>query len=290
MRSTNTLWISYSGIRLYDQCPRAYELRYLYRNPKTGNRVQIVSPFLSLGSAVHQTIEGIANLPVQNRFSTPLTDRYDEIWKQFKGKAGGFPTDELEREFYQRGRDMIVRVEKDPGPVKNKAIRISMDLPAFWLSESDQIKLCGQIDWLEYLEDQDALHIIDFKTGSRLEAEDSLQLPIYVLLVTYTQKRPVTKVSYWYLEREEGLQEQALPDLVESQDLVLKAAKKVKLARQLGSFKCAKGSAGCLHCRDLERVAKGEGEFVGSGIYKDDLFFLSRSTAEQPPEEDSIIL
>ncbi|QQS44706.1 PD-(D/E)XK nuclease family protein [Candidatus Roizmanbacteria bacterium] len=93
-----------------------------------------------------------------------------------------------------------------------KAVKIKEDLPHYWLSEEDNIILCGKIDWLEYLPETDSVHIIDFKTSKYDEDGDSLQLPIYYLLVTNTQKREVSKASYWYLERNDDLTEKELPD------------------------------------------------------------------------------
>jgi ATP-dependent helicase/DNAse subunit B len=62
------------------------------------------------------------------------------------------------------------------------------DLPHYWLSEDDGIILCGKIDWLQYLPDTDSVHIVDFKTSKNKEKANSLQLPIYLLLVSNTQK------------------------------------------------------------------------------------------------------
>ena len=70
---------------------------------------------------------------------------------------------------------MLQRVIKHPGPVAKLAVKIKQDLPYYWLSEEDNIILCGKIDWLEYLPDQDGVHIIDFKTSKYDEAPQSLQ-------------------------------------------------------------------------------------------------------------------
>ena len=74
--------------------------------------------------------------------------------------------------------------------------------------------------------------------------EGSLQLPIYVLLVNHVQKRPVSKVSYWYLEGDAGLQEQKLPDVAEAEQLIMTVAKQIKLARKLERFGAPKGRTG----------------------------------------------
>ena len=61
-------------------------------------------------------------------------------------------------------------IEENPGPLRNLAVKIKSDLPSYWLSEEDNIMLCGKIDWLEYLKEEDAIHIIDFKTGKKGKA------------------------------------------------------------------------------------------------------------------------
>jgi ATP-dependent helicase/DNAse subunit B len=141
------------------------------------------------------------------------------------------------------------------------------------LSEEDDIILCGKIDWLEYLEETDSIHIIDFKTGKNEEDSESLQLPIYLLLATNTQSRKVEKASYWYLEKSSELTPKELPNLAESKDKVLTVARRIKLARQLNHFICPTG--GCMKCRPLERILKSEGEKVGVSDTKQDIYILS---------------
>ena len=168
---------------------------------------------------------------------------------------------------------MLKRVEEHPGPILNKAVKIPTDfLPNYYLSEEDDIILCGKIDWLEYLEDSDSIHIIDFKTGKNAEDEESLQLPIYLLLATNTQSRKVTKASYWYLNKNDDLTEKKLPNIVDSKDKVLTIARRIKLARKLNHFICP--TNGCMKCRPLERVLKSEGEKVGVSDTKQDIYIL----------------
>lgn len=168
---------------------------------------------------------------------------------------------------------MLRRVMRHPGVLQNKAVKIPQDLPAYWLSEQDNIMLCGKVDWLEYLPETNSVHIVDFKTSKNNDEDpDSLQLPIYHLLVHYTQNRPVTKASYWYLERNDDLTEMPLPDLITSQERVLKIGKQIKLARQLEKFSCPSG--GCRECEPYERILRGEGEFVFEDDMRRDIYVL----------------
>lgn len=92
------------------------------------------------------------------------------------------------------------------------------------LTRSLNIILCGKVDWLEYLPENDNLHIIDFKTGVHDEKPDSLQLLIYCLLVKNLQPRKVKKISFWYLDRQDEPTEMILPDLDEAHSNVLELA------------------------------------------------------------------
>jgi CRISPR/Cas system-associated exonuclease Cas4 (RecB family) len=268
------VWLSHSSISDFLKCPRLYYLRNVYKDPKTGHKITVMSPPLALGQIVHEVVEGLSILPVSERFNISLSKKFETSWPKVAGEKGGFKNKEQELEYKERGIQMLSNLEKSPGPLLNKALKIRMDggLPYYWFSESENIILCGKIDWIEYLPDTDSIHIIDFKTGRRDEEDSSLQLPIYLLLATNTQKRKIEKASYWYLDRENGLKEVTLPTVEESIDRVGQIASRIKLARQLDHFVCKTG--GCRHCRDLERVFRGEGKRVGVSEYNQDIYFL----------------
>jgi len=255
----------------------------MYRDTKSGHKIKLVTPAMSLGQAVHQVIESLSILPTEKRFDDNLLDKFEKVWQEVSGKKGGFLSEKHEDTYKTRGRSMIERVAKNPGVLKNKAVKINMELPYYWLSEQENIILCGKVDWLEYLPETDSVHIIDFKTSLKDENPDSLQLPIYHLLVKNCQKRDATKASYWYLERDDGMVEKILPDLEEASDRVLKIARQISLSRKLSKLACP--TDGCYHCRPLEAIIAGKGEFVGIDNYKQDMYIL-------PPEqkEDSQIL
>lgn len=264
-------WISHSKINDFNNCPRLFYLRNIYKDPITRNKIALIEPPLALGQAVHEILEDLTNFPAEERIHLPLVKKFETDWdEKYAGKKGGFKTSVESDEAKQRGKSMIERVMKNPGPISNKAIKIKSDfadLPYYWLSEEENIILCGKIDWLEYLENEDKVHIVDFKTGRRDESEDSLQLPVYLLIATHTQSREVAKASYWYIDREDEPREYPLPDLEESRELVMKQAKRIKLATQLDHFKCPKG--GCMHCSKYEEILAGNATKVGESSYQD---------------------
>src|SRR5690606_5959349 len=114
------------------------------------------------------------------------------------------------------------RIQKNLGPLSKLSVKIKMDIPHYWLSEKDNLILCGKIDWLEYIQENDSVGIIDFKTGEIEVDNNSLQLPIYYLLASHCQKRKVEKVSYWYLSKEDEPRQLEVPNIKTAFDEVYK--------------------------------------------------------------------
>ena len=281
------IWVSHTSIGDFLKCPRAYYLKHVYRDPKTGHKIKLVSAPLSLGSIIHEVLESLSILPTGERLKESLVVKLHAIWGKISGVRGGFTNQEVEFQFKTRAEKMLTRVMEHPGPLERKAIKIKSDrdMIYYWLSEKDNIILCGKIDWLEYLPDFDSVHIIDFKTSKNEEDAGSLQLPIYYLLTKNCQKRTVEKMSYWYLERNNEPMEKLLPDAKESYEKIVEIAKKIKLARQLNVFKCPH-KTGCSFCRPMEKILKGEAKFVGVDERNANLYILE----DLSPEKDSEIL
>ncbi|MFZ5376092.1 MAG: RecB family exonuclease [Patescibacteria group bacterium] len=283
----SAVWVSHTSISDFLKCPRAYYLKNVYKDPKTKHKVQLMSPSLALGQVVHEVLENLSNLPTQDRFKQSLVEKFDISWKKISGRRGGFSNESQEQSFKKRGEEMMRKIINDPGPLARLAVKITEDLPHYWLSQEQNIILCGKIDWLEYLPKTDSVRIIDFKTSKTEENDGSLQLPIYNLLVNNTQKRRVDGLAYWYLDLNVGMVDKQLPTLEESQEKVLTIAKQIKLARQLNRFRCPQGEAGCYACRPFEKIIKGEAEFVGNNQYNQDIYILRN---QDNPTNDSVLL
>lgn len=272
------IWVSHSSIGDFLKCPRAYYLHNVYKDPKSGRKINIVSPALSLGQAVHLTLEPLRDVPVDERIKLDLLAEFEKSWEKVSGKKGGFMNDKEEAEAKARGRAMIERVIKNPGPIARKTVRLKESHnnmpPNFFLSDDDNIILCGLIDWLEYVEEDDSIRILDFKTGKHDEKEDSLQLPIYLLLLTALQKRKVSGASYWYINRDNEPIDMTLPDINEARKKVLEIALQVKEAREKNLYECNRGEQGCFACKPYEVILKGEAEYLGVGGYGQDIYFL----------------
>lgn len=280
----SAVWVSHTSLSDFSNCARSYYLKHVYRDPVTNHKVKLMSPSLALGQAVHEVLESLSVMPVDKRFEEPLLEKYDRVWSNVSGKKGGFISPQTEQIYKDRGRAMIQRVMNNPGPVGKLAVKIKMDLPHFWLSEEEGIILCGKIDWLEYDSENDGVHIIDFKTSKGNENPESLQLPIYNLLVMNCQPRKICRASYWYLDRSDNPAEVTLPDVEEAKEKLLKQARQVKVARKLERFKC-EYEDGCMYCKPMESILKKEAEFVGTDAFNQDVYILNQTSDEMPESE-----
>jgi len=275
----DAVWVSHSSMGDFLKCPRLYYLHNVYKSPDTGRKITLVNPALSLGSAVHTTLEALRTLPVEERLSRDLLADYELDWERVAaGKKGGFTSAEEEAAAKARGREMVERVIKNPGPIAKKTVKLPSHqndmIPNFYLDEKENIILCGVVDWLEYVEADDSIRIIDFKTGKSEEDGESLQLPIYLLLLNQLQKRRVSGAAYWYLDKDDVPKEMPLPDAGEARERVLSLAKRVKEARTEKQFTCPRGADGCYACKPYEAILRGEAEYVGIAGYGQDTYIV----------------
>ena len=274
MKDTNytATWVSHSSISDFLKCPKAYFLHNVYKDPKTRHKITIINPALALGQSVHEVLEALSTIRVEERLKVPLLDKYNETWNKISGKRGGFKSPEEESIYKERGRLMIQRVIDHPGPFSNKAVALkitdpSFPLPRFQISTKDNIILCGKIDWMEFVSEIDSVHIIDFKTGKIEEDPNSLQLAIYCLLVKNLQRRNIHKVSYWYLDSENEPREVKMPDLDSAKKRVIDIACEIKELRVRRIFSCPKN--GCYTCKQYITIINGDAELVGTTDYQD---------------------
>jgi RecB family exonuclease len=259
MRSRQTVWISYSALSDFEKCKRAYYYKHLYRNPKNNNRIQVVSPYLSLGTVVHETIEALASFSPKKRKEISLFQRYEEIWENYKGKKGGFISEDQEKKFKERGEEMLKRAENS-NLIKNQALDTNNVFPKLSLFEN--IELVGSIDWIEILPSGE-LHIVDFKTGKNDESNNSLQLPIYVLLARNNFDKNAKKASYFYLDRDESPVFQEMGPLNFYLEEIKEKSQRILSAIKNNDFACSSGYKNCFHCREFDAVFSGAAEYVG---------------------------
>ncbi len=282
-------WVSHSSMGDFIKCPRAYYLHNVYKDPQTRRKINIVNPALSLGVAVHEVVEGLAEYKVEERekrlSKKILQETFEKAWLKVSGKRGGFQIEAGEKEEKERAWAMLERVAENAAPLLGKTVKIKGGdnglPPNYLLSPEENIILCGKIDWLIYKSEDDSVHILDFKTGRNEETDGSLQLPIYQLLLKNLQKRKVTGASYWYLDKDIAPKEVTLPGVDESYQKVMATALSVKQARDAAliygpdeAFQCPRGEGGCFACRPFEQIIRGQALCVGVGDMRQDLYCL----------------
>src|SRR3989344_7577305 len=101
----SAVWVSHSSIGDFLKCPRCYFLHNMYKNPR-GKKINVVNQHLSLGIAVHETLEGLLAHKAEDRFLKPLLQTFEENWAKVSGKAGGFKSDQEETEAKKRAKKM----------------------------------------------------------------------------------------------------------------------------------------------------------------------------------------
>ena len=286
-----SVWISHSSIRDFLSCDRLYYLKNVFKDPISRRKINIVSPHLSLGVAVHKVIEDLKKIKSDERekeIKENLLNNFQKEWKKYTGKKGGFKNEDEEKSFYIRGEEMIKKVIESPKILLNKIIPQEYFykgdmIPNYYLSEEENIILCGSIDWIEYLSETDSLRIIDFKTGRNDEDGDSFQLPIYYLLLSNLMKENSKKIynisesAYWYLDHDnkkenqnknekahnefhiKKIDEEKIKEIEIVKDKILEIGIKMKNLREGGVFVCKNEKEigeGCRYCRDFERIFK----------------------------------
>src|SRR5271170_2718406 len=103
----SAVWVSHSSMGDFLKCPRLYYLHNVYKDPRTGHKISIVTPHMSLGVAVHEVLEGLGDYPAEDRMSRDLSILFEKEWKLVSGKKGGFANDEEEGVFKARGVAML---------------------------------------------------------------------------------------------------------------------------------------------------------------------------------------
>jgi hypothetical protein len=270
----NTIWISHTSLNDFERCKQLYYLRNLYRDKKYGNffRIEVSSPFLTLGGTVHDAIDNFTTrYHGAERTKDNLMYEFKRGWSLKPGKIGGFRDDSQEKDFKARGEAMLERFFANKHFSQGRSIKI--DFPKLALIAPDTAILVGNFDWLE--ESEDGLHILDFKTGVGEEDDNSLQLPIYALLAEHNLKKPVVKVSYWYLDRDSEPVEKSVSDLKKTLKELQTRAENVCRSVQNKELTCIELDGYCRSCHDYHKTVNDLAEHVQTDFKrKREVFFL----------------
>ena len=266
----DAIFVSYTSLSDFLKCPRSYFLKNIYRNPETNNRIQIASPYLSLGSTVHDAIKWHIEMEGQLT-SEQLEAKFRNLWLKYTGKRGGFSSKEEEATFGKRGLLMLENFFKNAKNLEKKHHNI--DFPKYPLLEN--VILIGNFDFIGEKEDG-TLHVVDFKTGISDE-KDPIQLYIYAILAESNLEKSVSSASFWYLDREDEPREIVLDSLEPKLEWLKEKVKLLKQAIDEGIWVCKDGDELCSECKIYTAISSGKGEFQFTDYrYKKDVYFLAR--------------
>lgn len=269
----NAIYLSHTSLKDFLSCPRAYYLKNLYRDPETGLRIQIISPYLVLGSTVHDAIKWYLDMKGEVT-SEQLIQKFKSLWMNYRGKRGGFTSREEEATFGKRGLKMLDNFFKNAKNLQKSAPE--KVFPKYNLFEN--VVLIGNFDFVG--DNGESLEIIDFKTGIHDE-DDPIQLYIYSILAEANFGKPVTKAAFWYLDRDD-LPKEIVLDSLEPKLLWLKEkAIELKKAVEENNWVCKNGpepAEGCRDCKEYSAVIEGKGEFQFTDYkFKKKTFYLDRT-------------
>lgn len=166
------LFLSTTQIEKYLQCPRKYELRYVYKYQTPVNAAIIQ------GSAIHEVLEVVYKL-VKIDGEIPereyVFDTYSStVSKKLEGQEIDFG-DSSPQEFREQGEGLLKKWYEDKLP-KVKPVEVEK---AFVVSLAG-VPLVGMIDLID---EHETLHVVDNKVMGRkppqTDVDNSLQLTLY---------------------------------------------------------------------------------------------------------------
>ncbi len=276
----NAVFVSPSSLADLEKCPQAYYYRYVYRTPRN-LKLQIISPALSLGTVIHDTIDQFLAMDLSDRKPEELDRVYNYLWDNFSGDKGGFTSVDEEKETKERGIIMLNRFKSNPDFWTTSAKAKFPDFPKVDLGPD--LILTGKLDWIDQTPDG-GYRIIDFKTGKNKEREDSYQLPIYSILVKNLMKTDKLTAYYWYLDSSDQLESVGLPDYDSAFAQIRQKGEVMQMVRKTQSYRCQSGKESCWACKEIKAVAEGGGKLVKIDPSHNQEIYILPKTSPEPAE------
>lgn len=266
----NPVYLSYTSLKDFLKCPRSYYLKDLYKDPKSNYRLQVASPYLTLGSVVHDSVKWFLDQEKKPTLEQTLKE-FRNFWLKFRKKRGGFFSDEEEGNFGKRGLKMMENFVKNWQTLEK--VEPEVVFPKLNLTEN--VILIGNFDFVGQVRDG-SLHIVDFKTGAKDE-DDPTQLYIYAILAEANFQKSVSACGFWYLDRDDSPKDIVLDPLEPKLEWLIEKAKELKQALEKREWVCIKGDQLCQDCRDYQAIIDGKAEFQFTDYrYKKDIYYLNR--------------
>jgi DNA helicase-2/ATP-dependent DNA helicase PcrA len=184
-------YASFTQIADFERCPLQYKFRHVLRIPVVGNM------HISYGTSIHAALELFTKQWIQREEPPPLTDLirlYEMSWID-----EWYKDDAVRAQFFEKGKLALAELYQTWEKIPPRPLAAE---EKFTCAFEGGI-LRGQIDRVDLF--GDGLAITDYKTGTpktskTLKREDRAQLYLYQWAVEELWKRPVKRLTYFYLE------------------------------------------------------------------------------------------
>jgi len=179
--------ISPLKVRVFGACRLRYRYQYL---DKARPRLR---PGDTAGSLVHRVLcDFFSKVPAEERSRERLLEMFEDGWEALSIRYRRMPgADQLRR----AGRQQLENFAE----IFDLRARPFLVEPYFQVEIEPDIVLFGRVDRIDE-EPGGSLHIIDYKTGSHPDEVEAGQLTFYAIMVEDNLGRPVTRLSFWYLD------------------------------------------------------------------------------------------
>lgn len=182
--------ISFSMLKLFEQCPRRYHYRYIEKK-----RDQKTTSYLALGRIVHKVLAEFFRTGADSRSLDVLLDTVDTNWKN-----EWFPDVQEADEYRILATDMVTayfRSHDCHASVWRVEAPIKCSVGGFTVT--------GVVDRIDELADG-TYELIDYKTEPKDPTErNSIQLALYYYGVSQSYTVPVSKLTLEYLPSQEAV-------------------------------------------------------------------------------------
>jgi RecB family exonuclease len=164
-----------------------YRYQYLDRIPAR------LRPADTAGSLVHRVLaDFFSKISRDERNAEHLMRLFHAGWEALSPKYLRMKGVEYLRERAVHQLEMFART----ADLKAEPLAVE---PYFQVEAAPGVTLFGRVDRIDETPDG-SLHLIDYKTGADADEVDARQLRLYAIMAEESLGKPVTKLSFWYLD------------------------------------------------------------------------------------------
>jgi len=173
--------------RVFDACRLRYRYQYVDRIAAR------LRPQDTAGSLVHRVLcDFFSKMPPEDRSGELLISMFEEGWQALSPRYRRMEgVDELRASSIEQLKLFAEQYDLSARPF--------MVEPYFQVEVAPGVTLFGRVDRIDE-EPDGSLHVIDYKTGTQPDEIDTGQLRLYAIMAEESLRKPVTRISFWYLD------------------------------------------------------------------------------------------